>query len=429
MLIHLRMRRLVLILMVLSLGVSGLSAIDSCMENVARNVFRFAFSKGEDAYDNEYSDNAAEWKRLLIYYKYIQNDINSGDYYFLIESSIYNNVDESDLVTLNQATFRGSIIRSQLKLRLGISFDQVAFCIDRSGKQADMIQVTLIRQSMPFEMNKDIYYSLSSSRQDISRALLRYPEIPYYDLYYYDGSKKYENPVSVIAEASEEKVVEVEVEAEAEKPIAVTRKITPNIKKPSSHPEANPFNIGIKTNLIPWLGVVSCWALNGEDASDYSKGALMYNGAVEYYFANRYSVETSFLYSYTSYGGRTDNLWGISLFTLEPRCWFTRDNTFRGFNAGLALGYGDFDMRNNKPEKQGKTGRFYSAAFTLGYTLPVYRNFLVEGRASLGYRNVYDGKGYRVDDNDRKNYYESGFTDGQWVVGISFNLLFRTGFK
>lgn len=414
------MRRLVLILGVFLSGISGLSAIESCMENVAKNVFCFAFSVGEDAYDDEYSDNAAEWQRLLAYYNDVRNTTPSDSYYFLIESSIYNNVKESDLAYLNQATFRGSIIRSQLKLRLDISFDRIAFCINRSGGSEDQVQITLIRQPMPPAMNKDIYYSLSSSRQDISRALLRYPEIPYYDLYYYEEKTKSENqPATVVNVAP----------AESKAVTATSRQKAPENKKRSSHPEANPFNIGIKTGLIPWLGVVPCWSLNGEDASDYSKGALMYNGAVEYYFAGRYSVEASFLYSYASFAGRTDNLWGISRFTVEPHCWFTGDNTFRGLNAGLALSYGDFDIRNNKPEKQGKTGRFYSAAFTLGYALPVYRNFLVEGRVSLGYRNVYNGKDYRVDDGDRKNYYESGFSDGQWVVGVSFNLLFRAGFR
>lgn len=415
------MRKLVLILGGLLSGISGLSAIEFCMENVAKNVFRFAFSAGEDAYDDEYSDNAAEWQRLLAYYSDVRNTTRSDNYYFLIESSIYNNVKESDLAYLNQATFRGSIIRSQLKQRLDISFDRIAFCINRSGKLEDQVQITVIREPMPLGINKDIYYSLSSSRQDISRVLLRYPEIPYYDLYYYEKKAEFENQESTAVEVVETDMVTSH--------ITTSRQKAPENKKRSSHPEANPFNIGIKTGLIPWLGVVPCWSLNGEDASDYSKGALMYNGAVEYYFAGRYSVEASFLYSYASFAGRTDNLWGISRFTVEPHCWFTGDNTFRGLNAGLALSYGDFDIRNNKLEKRGKTGRFYSAAFTLGYALPVYRNFLVEGRVSLGYRNVYNGKEYRVDDGDRKNYFENGFSDGQWVVGVSFNLLFRAGFR
>ena len=179
-----------LILGVLLSEISGLSAIEFCMENVAKNVFRFAFSAGEDAYEDEYSDNAAEWQRLLAYYSDVRNTTRSDNYYFLIESSIYNNVKESDLAYLNQATFRGSIIRSQLKLRLNISFDQIAFCINRSGKLEDQVQITVIREPMPLGINKDIYYSLSSSRQDISRALLRYPEIPYYDLYYYEEKTK-----------------------------------------------------------------------------------------------------------------------------------------------------------------------------------------------------------------------------------------------
>lgn len=413
------MRKLVLILALLWTGMSCLYAIGSDTENAVKNVFYFAFGEGEDAYDDEYSSNSVEWQRLFKYYNELMKENDKADYYFLIETFIYNNVKEPDLSDLNRATFRGSIIRSQLKTRLGVSSEQVAFCINRYKEATDQVHVTLIRQSMPSSMNRDIFFSLSNAGQDITGALLRYPEIPYYDLYYYEEKTKSENPVSV-AVAEKENIAPTESRAV---------KKAPENKKLSSHPEAAPFNTGIKINLIPWLGVAPSWDLNGEGGSDYSKGALMYNGAIEYCFASRYSVEAAFLYSYTSYDGKADNLWGISLFTLEPRCWFTPDNTFRGLNAGLALGYGDFDIRNSKQEKRGTTGRFYSAAFTLGYALPVYRNLLVEARVSLGYRNVYDGKGYRYEPSERKNYYENGFSKGQWVVGVSFNLLFRVGFK
>lgn len=393
------------------------------MENMAKNVFCFAFPAGEDTYDSEYPDNAVEWQRLLVYYHTVQKNTGTDGYYFLIESSIYNNVTynnvtESDLSRLNQATFRGSIIRSQLKLRLGISSDRIAFCINRSGKPADKVQVTLIRQPMPPAINKDIFYSLGNSRQDISRALQRYPEIPYYDLYYYEEKTGSGDPAETVT-AEPEKEIKKEIRKEPE--------IVPtNI---NTTPQANPFNIGIKTNLIPWMGLVPSWSPGGEASADYAKGAMMYNGALEYYFSGCASVELSFLYAYTSYGGRTDNLWGISQLTLEPRFWFRHDNRFRGWNAGLRLGYGDFDMRIRQPEKYGKTGRFYSAAFSLGYTLPVYRSLLVEGSVYGGYRNLYNGKDYRVDDGDRKNYFENGFTGGSWMVGVSLNLLFRIGFR
>lgn len=443
MIICLKMRKLVLILALLWTGISYLYAIGSDTGNAVKNVFRFAFGEGEDAYEDEYSVNSVEWQRLFNYYTDLMKGDDKGDYYFLIESFIYNNVKEPDLTDLNRATFRGSIIRSQLKMRLGVSSEQIAFCINRDKKAPDQVHVTLIRQSMPSSMNKDIFFSLSNAGQDISRALLRYPEIPYYDLYYYQGKTGPEEPLGEVAP-----VTPVETAATTTTTTTATtattyvkrktktspkagsvRKTGPVRKDKSIHPQAAPFNIGIKTNLIPWLGVVSSWDLNGEGGSDYSKGGLMYNGAVEYCFASRYSVETAFLYSYTSYDGKADNLWGLSQFTLEPRCWFTPDNTFRGFNAGLALGYGDFDIRNGRQEKRGTTGRFYSAAFTLGYTLPVYRHFMVEGRISLGYRNVYDGKEYRYEPSEKKNYYENGFSKGQWVAGVSFNLLFRAGFK
>lgn len=424
-------------------GLSFLYAIGSDAGNAVKNVFHFAFSEGEDAYDDAYSSNSVEWQRLFNYYNELVKEDDRADYYFLIESFIYNNVKEPDIFDLNRATFRGSIIRSQLKIRLGVSSEQVAFCINRDEEAPDQVHVTLIRQSMPSSMNKDIFFSLSNAGQDISKALLRYPEIPYYDLYYYPEKTGPEKSVGEVAPATPVETTATTTattttaaattyakqKAKTNPKAGFVPKTGPVRKETSVHPKAAPFNIGIKTNLIPWLGVVPSWDLNGEGGSDYSKGALMYNGAVEYCFASRYSVEAAFLYSYSSYDGKADNLWGISLLTLEPRCWFTPDNTFRGFNTGLALSYGDFDIRNGRQEKRGSTGRFYSAAFTLGYTLPVYRNFGVEGRVSLGYRNVYDGKEYRYEPAEKKNYYENGFSKGQWVVGVSFNLLFRAGFK
>lgn len=413
-------------------GMSSSYAIASNTENVVKNVFRFAFAEGEESYDDAYSDNSAEWQRLFHYYNESVKDDHTADYYFLIESYIYN-VREPELSDLNRATFCGSIIRSQLKIRLGVSAEKIAFCINRSEDAPGQVHVTLIRQPMPPSMNKDIFFSLSNNGQDINRALLRYPEIPYYDLYYYEKEavpEKTAAEVTPVAPTTPTTSVDTTPTTTYAKQSAETNPKSASVGKDKrSHPKAAPFNIGIKTNLIPWLGVVPSWELSGEGESGYSQGAPMYNGAVEYCFASRYSVEAAFLYSYASYDGKADNLWGISLFTLEPRCWFTPDGSFRGFSTGLALGYGDFDIRNGRQEKRGMTGRFYSAAFTLGYTLPVYRNFLVEGHVSLGYRNVYDGKEYRYESSEKKNYYENGFSKGQWVVGVSFNLLFRAGFK
>lgn len=413
-------------------GMSLSYVIASNTEKPVKNVFRFAFAEGEDAYDDTYSANSVEWQRLFHYYNESVKNDDKADFYFLIESFIYNNVGEPELSDLNKATFRGSIIRSQLKIRLGVSSEQVAFCINRDKVAPDQVHVTLIRQSMPSSMNKDIFFSLSNAIQDISKALLRYPEIPYYDLYYYPektGSEKSIAKATPVTPVDTTTTTSTTTTTYAKQKTKAYPKTDSVRKDKNSHPKAAPFNIGIKTNLIPWLGVVPSWELNGDGESGYSQGAPMYNGAVEYCFASRYSVEAAFLYSYSSYDGKADNLWGISLLTLEPRCWFTPDNTFRGFNTGLSLSYGDFDIRNGRQEKRGSTGRFYSVAFTLGYTLPVYRNFGLEGRVSLGYRNVYDGKEYRYEPTEKKNYYENGFSKGQWVVGVSLNLLFRAGFK
>ncbi len=409
------------------------SAVGPQTGSRGKNIFFFTFCEGEDVYDDGCADNAGEWQRLLTYYQDMKHTAGSDDYYFLLESYIYTNVENPGLKELNRATLRAGSIRSLLKFQLGVSSEQIAFCINRSGRVPGQVKVTVVRQPMPPGVNRDIFYSLSNSTKDIYNALTRYPEIPYYDLYYYEA-KAVSNKVAAAAATEKPSAEKPSANVSGSK-VAATKPLRelpanparPDKKSSSSVPHS--FYMGIKTNLIPWLGVVPSWGLGGESASGYTKGAMMYNGTVECCFAKRYSLEASFLYSYTSFGGRSDNLWGISQLTVEPRCWVFPDGAFRGMSAGLRLGYGDFDMRNNKPEKQGKTGRFYSMALTVGYTQPVFRHWLLEGRAWVGYRNVYDGKNYRVDDADRKNYLEKGFAEGQWMVGVELNLGFRLGFR
>lgn len=411
-------------------------------ESRKKNVFTFTFCDGCTQLGAENSGNAEEWDRLVSYFLGL-SDLDASGYYFLIESYIYNNVETSLLPVLNQATYQGNIVRSRLKSTLGIPANNIAFYINRNKNISNRVQVTLVKQPIPVDANHDIYYSLSSSRKEIAQVLSRYAVIPYYDQAYYEEANvvaeqpvvsqaetivKQEQPVAI--EEQPAKVAPQEPAVATATAVHTVQNVPADVVVPalSDHPVAHPFNLAIKTNLIPWMGVVPCWGLGGESSSDYSKGAMMYNGALEYYFAGCASIEASFLYSYTSYGGKSNNLWGISTLTVEPRYWLRADNSFRGLSVGLRLEYGDFDMQNNKPEKYGKTGRFYSAAFSLGYTQPIYRNLLVEGRAFVGYRNVYDGKDYRIDDTDRKNYLEQGFSDGQWVVGVSLSLLFRLGF-
>lgn len=426
--IRLKMRTLVLLIAILWIGVSGSYAIDVEAGKKIKNVFYFSFS-GE-GYSHRHTDDTAEWERLAAYYSSRSDLSVTGNYYFLIESCIYINVYSPDPAQLNQAAFQGSLVRSRLRSHLRVPSEKIAFYINRSGNLRNRVKVTLVSRPLPSGANTDIFYSLGNSREDLLYALSRYNEIPYYDLAYYEEVAKRSVQPERLASARQPEQVEPTEPVQQTEPVQESTPVQQQcLHMPHRRPVAAPFNLAVKTNLIPWLGVVSSWDLSGKQSSGYSSGALMYNGALEYHFAGRYSTEASFLYSYTSFDGREDNLWGIFRVSLEPRCWLVSDGTFRGLNAGLRLTYGDFDMQNNNAQKQGKTGRFYSVAMTVGYTQPLFRYCLLEGRLWGGYRNVYDGKEYRVDDGDHKNYLEKGFAQGQWMVGLELSLGFRIGFR
>lgn len=414
------------------------------MSEEVQNVYRFVFRPGGELYEEGYRNNTYEWQRIAQETAAFSTASANSDYYFLVESFIESDGDTDDYL-LNRAAFRASIIRSLLRQRLDIPYEKVVFYINRSGQASDVVQVRLINKPVPAGANRDIFFSFSSSRPDISGALSRYGQLPFYDLYYYnmEVADAFE-PEEEIKEPAGELLAEVPVQSgqtsgEFTGPAGSVEPEVQPLSEVERLPEpahagvcsgAGLFNIGIKTNLLPWMGLVPVWAVDGKNASGYGTGALMYNGAVEYCFAQRYSAEFSFLYAYSSYDGRKDNLWGVSEFALEPRLWFSDNNRFGGFNVGFRASYGDFDIRDNKPQNYGKTGRFYSAGFTLGYTLPLYSTWLlVEGRLSVGYRNVYDGKVYRYSPAENKNYYEDAFAKKNWIVGASLNILFRCGFR
>lgn len=385
-------------------------------DNGKARDFDFAFREGSDVYECDYQGNDMAFRQLEDCLE--SSGLPEDNWYLLLEVFVKEG-NEGDLPMLNQQIFRAAVLRSRLRTGLDIPYDRIAFYICRADNLSDCVRITIVKQPISIHTNKDIFYSLSSLPADISRALSRYRQLPFCD--WGDYRDEFVAESETIVKDVQNTVIASEDSLEPTPEPAPTPDKLP--------PGAYPFNLGIKTTLLPWMGVVPVWGLGGGDKSKgYSHGSPMYNGAFEYYFADRYSLEASFLYAYSSYGGKKDNLWGISVFALEPRFWLNPDNSFRKFHIGMRAEYGDFDMKNNVPVNYGKTGRFYSVAFTVGYTLPIYRNFLVEGGVSLGYRNMYDGKNYRYDPAEKKNFYEEGFSEGTFVIGLSVSLLYRLGF-
>lgn len=211
------------------------------------------------------------------------------------------------------------------------------------------------------------------------------------------------------------------------------RTSTPPIGSSSSAPVsgASPFNLTVKTNLLPWCTLAPSVML-GNGSVDFQRGSFMPNLELEYCFARRWSVAASALYAYYTYGNRADNLWGVSCITLEPRVWLIGDNHFRWAWVGMFGQYGDFDVRGDKISTEdlyGRTGQYLSAGLSVGCLVPLGAGFCVEGVLQGGYRSVSGGEKYRHDAIDDKNYRESLFSSTGMMLGFKLNIVYRFGFK
>ena len=103
---------------------------------------------------------------------------------------------------------------------------------------------------------------------------------------------------------------------------------------------------------------------------------------------------------------------------------------YRWLNTGLFFQYGDFDVRGDLISKApdnlyGRTGRFISLGASVGCLIPLGAGFCTEASLSAGYRSVYDGKKYRYDNADAKNYLETRFSSTGFMLGFNISLVYR----
>jgi hypothetical protein len=200
------------------------------------------------------------------------------------------------------------------------------------------------------------------------------------------------------------------------------------VRSKSDYPKYRPFNLIVKTNLVPWATVSPGIAI-GTDGAKVATGSFMPNLELEYAFAGWGSVALGGTYSKFSYGDNPDNLWGVSALSLEPRLWFNDDGTYRGFNVGLRMQYGNFNVRDNKPYiGHGETGNFVGVSAMLNVVQPIYRNFAFEAGVGFGTRVVFDGYTYQRDYDLGVSEKVEKFSLTQFMINFRLSLLYRFGF-
>lgn len=419
--------------------------------------FLFSFKEMNDMFLADYGDNAYQLERMGLLLSAFRNRLLNGSCHLLIISHV-NAYDAGEDAVVNEASLRANRIRAYLKTRLDIWGECVAFYIDRSGSYRDRVHVYLVESPLPWFANTSIRYSESRYPKAVREALTKYGAIPYVDLFRRGEAGGYDRVVyriddplfnpSELEDYCLASVVDT-LGGNIPSSVVVTTRETVRLvrKKPATEENTaeekpmkempvvenertgSPAYMSIKTNLLPWFGVVPSVLLGAGETKIHS-GSFMPNLEVEWYFAGRWSVVVSGMYSDFAYKNKTRDRWSVSELSVEPRLWPLRSGRFTWLTTGLFGEYGDFDVRGSAidPDTEvvyGRTGRFWSMGASVGCLVPLGRGFCAEVNVRTGYRSVSDGKKYRYDKIDDRNYLEARFVSTGFMAGLKVCLVYR----
>lgn len=434
--------------------------------------FLFSFKENNDMFLADYGDNAYQLERMGQVLRVRREQLSSGRYHLLIISHVGSIAKEKPDVladVINEASLRANRVRAYIRRRLDIPHECVAFYIDRSSNFPNSVHVYLVYEPLPWFVNTAIWYSESRYPEAIRIQLKKYGEIPYVDLYCRGELKGFDREVyciddplfdrseledyrlaSVVDESAKDgrgeeapvyeattittsetlrlvqrgKAEKTVQPVQTEQPVAATATSAYTItREPLS-----PVYFSFQTNLLPWFTVAPSVGLGVGDTK-IQTGSFMPNMKVECFFADRWSIALGGLYSDFAYKDKSRDRWSLSKVSLESRIWFL-PGKFKGFNAGVFAGYGDFDVRGSaidadKENLYGRTGRFWSAGGSVGYLLPLGAGFSAGANLQAGYRSVSGGKKYRYDKLEDMNYLETNFSSTGFTLGFELNVSYR----
>lgn len=460
---------------VLHIGVSSFMFISGvCAQTTIYSKaesFLFSFQENNNMFLADYGDNAYQLERMGQYLQASRKKIQEGHHHLLIISHV-GAYDFKQYEVINEASLRANRIRAYLKTRFDISHESVAFYIDRSGNFRDQVHVYEVYKPLPWFANTSIRYSESRYPKAIQDALKKYGAIPYVDLFRRGELKGYERVVyriddplfdrSELEDYRLASVVDISAQREDMNAAPVyqattvtTQETVKVVKKtplqehkaepvqksvsekkqgmkqvPAAMPgvSSSPVYLAVKANLLPWCTVAPSIHLGTGDTK-IRTGSFMPNLEVECFFAERWSVVLGGLYSDFSYKDKSRDKWAVSKVSLESRVWMY-PGEFTGLNTGLFAEYGDFDVRGSDvdPDKDilyGRTGRFWSAGASVGYLFPLGAGLSAEASLQAGFRSVFDGKKYRYDKLDNRNYLETRFSSTGFMLGLKISLVYR----
>ncbi|MDL2255435.1 DUF3575 domain-containing protein [Parabacteroides sp. OttesenSCG-928-K15] len=173
----------------------------------------------------------------------------------------------------------------------------------------------------------------------------------------------------------------------------------------------------IKTNVLYWIGLTS----------EFNHTAFTPNLTLEYFISQRWSIQASGMYAYWN-SGHERTFWGISGYSVEPRCWLKAKNN-AGFYVGAFAQIGDYDVRNKSKQAsspgqtENYTGKYRQAGVSAGYYWTIYKGLGVETGLRAGYRDS-DAREYEWSDPD-KFYIGERNADKWGVMEWNISLAYR----
>ena len=434
--------------------------------------FLFSFMPGEADIQAGYGNNTIEMERLNRKIWPVINPLVDGEYHLLIVSHVFSETGAISKTAINTAAWRASMVRRYLKNKYELDNRNISFYVDRSGGWGNSVHVYLLYFPMPEFANRQIFFSTDQSLSAISASLKRYTEPPYiyvmndpdltvdqepfaYVVVNNKAELPYEEGAMVpVVPPTEEKVQTVvtpaPVVATATQPQRTPKKAKqkevaaapvqmselqeqPRMRAEEvasftpSYPTYQPFNLTVRTNLLSWATLTPGFSIGKEGAS-MATGSTMPNLELEYAFGGWGSVVLGGTYARFSYKGNPNNLWGLSSVLLEPRLWFDDDGAYRGFNVGLQLKYGNFNVRDNQPEGYGRTGQFFTAGVMLNYLQPIVQNLAIEAGVGFGSRMVFNASVYERDYAQQISQTIESYSQTNFMINLRLALVYRFGF-
>ena len=320
------------------------------------NAYVYSFPETENRLLADYADNAGELQRMAELLKQNRIALLEGTSHLLIVAHLAS-WQYMETEAVNQVSLRAERIRNYMKTKLKLPYECIAFYIDRSGQNRDQVHVYYLDTPVPWFANQEIYYSESHYSRSMEEAVGKYGAIPFVEQYKRMSGEKENRIVYMICDAlfDKEEVSDyrlliskktslsqtVKPKKQVERPFE--KEVMPEEVKPetahstvatASLSGTHPFNLSIKTNLLPWCTVAPSIQLGTGDVK-MQTGSFMPNVELEWYFAGRWSVAVSGMYADFAYKDKTRDRWSVSEVSVEPRVWPLRRDEFAWLNAGL----------------------------------------------------------------------------------------------